>query len=129
MCRMRDGAYSQTYSETPAAQIMLTRLNPGDTYNFTMALVSGTTWEFVVNDTLIQEKPGRSTETLSGLFDTTSTTCNEGADFGLETLTAWGGNVGITNMISIPMVMSFQVNGQWSEPSSFSVRVDWRELG
>ena len=36
-------------------------LIPGDTYNFTMALVSGTTWEFVVNDTLIQGKPGRST--------------------------------------------------------------------
>ncbi len=89
-------------------------LIPGDTYNFTMALAYGTTWEFLVNGTLIPE-PG-----LSGAFDTTTTSCNEGADLGLETLTAWGGNVAITNTISIPMVMSFQVNGQWTEPSSFS---------
>ncbi len=97
-------------------------LIPGDTYNFTMALVSDTTWEFVVNDTLIPEP------NLSGLFNTTTTTCNEGADLGLETLTAWGGNVAITNIISIPMVMSFQVNGQWSEPSSFqfgSIGENW----
>ena len=47
---------------------------------------------------------------------------------GLKRSTAWGGNVGITNMISIPMVMSFQVNGQWSEPSSFqfgSIGENW----
>src|SRR5271157_43453 len=97
-------------------------LVPGDTYNFTMALVSGTTWEFVVNDTLIQEP------NLSGLFNTTTTICNGGADLGLETLTAWGGNVGITTMIGIPMVLSFRVNGQWSEPSSFqfgSIGENW----
>ncbi len=28
-------------------------LIPGDTYNFTMALAYGTTWEFLVNGTLI----------------------------------------------------------------------------
>jgi hypothetical protein len=97
-------------------------LIPGDTYNFTMAVVSGTTWEFVVNNTLIQEPA------LTGLFNTTTTVSNEGAALGLETLSAWGGSIGITNAISIPMVMSFLINGQWTEPDSFqfgSIGENW----
>lgn len=89
-------------------------LVPGDTYNFTMALVSGTTWEFTVNGTLIPEG------SLTGLFNTTTSVANEGTALGLETLTAWGGNVNITNSIKIPVMTSFRVNNRWSEPSSFS---------
>jgi hypothetical protein len=89
-------------------------LLPGRTYNFTMAQVSGTNWEFAVNGTLIQEG------SLTGLFNTTTTVANEGTDLGLETLTAVGGNVNVTNMIKIPVMASFRVGGKWTEASSFT---------
>jgi hypothetical protein len=89
-------------------------LVPGDTYNFTMALISGTTWEFSVNGTAIQEG------SLTGFFNTTSSVANEGADLGLETLTWWGGNVNITSMIRVPIIMSFLVDSKWSEPKNFA---------
>ncbi len=89
-------------------------LTPGDTYNFTMAVVSGTTWEFSVNGTAIQES------TLTGFYDTTTSSANEGASLGLETLTSWGANVNITSLITVPVVGSFLVNGKWSEPNAFA---------
>ena len=89
-------------------------LIPGDMYNFTMATVTGTTWEFVVNGTLIQEN------SLTGLFNTTSTVANGGTVLGLETLTAWGGNVNITNEIRVPVMASYRMHGEWSEPTSFA---------
>lgn len=92
------------------------QLVPGDTYNFTMALVSDTTWEFVVNGTRIQAG------SFSGLFNTTSSVSDEGAGLSIETFTAWGGNVNITSQIVMPVVMRFLVDGQWSEPSSFEFR-------
>jgi hypothetical protein len=98
------------------------QLIPGDTYNFTMAVTSGTTWEFSVNGTAIQGGA------FKGFYDTTTPDSNDGmgvvvsggAYLGLETLASWGGNVGITNLITIPVMSSFRVNGRWSEPSSFS---------
>ena len=97
------------------------KLIPGDTYNFTMALVSGTTWEFSVNGTAIQGK------NFNGFYDTTTSDSNDGMGvsvggevLGLETLSSWGGNVRITNPISIPVMSSFRVNGRWSEPNSFA---------
>jgi hypothetical protein len=98
------------------------KLIPGDTYNFTMALVSGTTWEFSVNGTAIQSG------NFKGFYDTTTPDSNGGMGvavpggeyLGLETLASWGGNVGITNLVSIPVMSSFRVNGRWSEPSSFA---------
>ena len=98
------------------------RLIPGDTYNFTMAVVSGTTWEFSVNGTAIQGGD------FKGFYDTTTPGSNDGmgvvvaggAYLGLETLASWGGNVGIANLITIPVMSSFRVNGVWSEPKSFS---------
>ena len=98
------------------------QLIPGDTYNFTMAVVSGTTWEFSVNGTAIQAG------NFKGFYDTTTRDSNDGMGvvvaggmyLGLETLASWGGNVGITNLITIPVISSFRVNGVWSEPKSFS---------
>jgi len=97
------------------------RLIPGDTYNFTMAVASGTTWEFSVNGTAIQGG------NFKGLYDTTSYSNNGmglavagGESLGLETLASWGGNVGISNPITIPVMSSFRVNGTWSEPRSFA---------
>jgi hypothetical protein len=98
------------------------QLIPGDTYNFTMAVVSGTTWEFSVNGTAIQGG------NFKGFYDTTTSTSNDGMGIvvaggeylGLETLASWGGNVGIANLIAIPVMSSFRVNGRWSEPSSFA---------
>jgi len=100
------------------------KLIPGDTYNFTMAVVSGTTWEFSVNGTAIQGG------NFKGFYDTTTPDSNdgmgvaipEGAGLGLETLSSWGGNVGITNPITIPVMSSFRVNGKWSEPRSFAFK-------
>jgi len=97
-------------------------LIPGDTYNFTMAVVSGTTWEFSVNGTAIQDG------NFKGFYDTTTSDSNDGRGvavpggeyLGLETLASWGGNVGINNPIVIPVMSSFRVNGKWSEPSSFA---------
>jgi len=97
------------------------RLVPGDTYNFTMAVASGTTWEFSVNGTAIQGG------NFKGFYDTTSYS-NEGMGLaipggealGLETLPSWGGNVGISNPITVPVMSSFRVNGRWSEPTSFA---------
>jgi hypothetical protein len=98
------------------------RLIPGDTYNFTMAVVSGTTWEFSVNGTAIQGG------NFKGFYDTTTPDSNDGMGvavpageyLGLETLSSWGGNVGITNPITIPVMSSFRINGKWSEPRSFA---------
>jgi hypothetical protein len=98
------------------------KLIPGDTYNFTMAVVSGTTWEFSVNGTAIQGG------NFKGFYDTTTADSNDGMGvavpggeyLGLETLASWGGNVGITNPITIPVMSSFRVNGRWSEPRSFA---------
>jgi len=100
------------------------KLIPGDTYNFTMAVVSATTWEFSVNGTAIQGG------NFKGFYDTTTPDSNdgmgvaipEGAGLGLETLSSWGGNVGITNPITIPVMSSFRVNGKWSEPRSFAFK-------
>ncbi|MGC9145775.1 MAG: InlB B-repeat-containing protein, partial [Nitrososphaeria archaeon] len=92
-------------------------LIPGKNYNFTMALVSGTTWEFLVNGTLIREG------NLTGLFNVTTSIANSGADLGLETLTAWGGNVNITNLITIPVAMSFRVKNGWTEQNNLSLDV------
>ena len=97
------------------------KLIPGDTYNFTMALVSGTTWEFSINGTAMQGK------NFKGFYDTTTSDSNDGMGvsvggevLGLETLSSWGGNVRITNPIIIPVMSSFRVNGRWSEPNSFA---------
>ena len=106
-------SFSNVIGNSPVVVDTNYPLVPGETYNFTMSCIYNTTWELAVNGTPING-------TLPGFLNTTSSFCNEGADLGLETLTAWGGNVGITNMINIPTVMSFQVNGQWSVPSSFS---------
>jgi len=97
------------------------RLIPGDTYNFTMAVASGTTWEFSVNGTAIQGG------NFKGFYDTTAYS-NDGMGLavpggealGLETLASWGGNVGISNPIAIPVMSSFRVNGTWSEPRNFA---------
>ena len=107
-------AFSNIFGSTPPYVDLNYPLTPGDTYNFTMMLVSDTTWEFAVNGTQIQE------DGVTGFLNTTSSVSNGGADLGLETLTAWGGNVGITNLISVPTVMTFLVNGEWSEPGSFA---------
>jgi hypothetical protein len=85
-------------------------LTAGDTYNITMALASGTTWESFLNGQCTGEA-NLGTNVAGG--------SNAGAGFGLETLTAKGGNVNITNEISIPEMMSLQVDGVWSEPSGF----------
>jgi hypothetical protein len=90
-------------------------LIPGDTYNFTMALVSGTTWEWVLNGTLINEGGN-----LTGLFDAHTTYANCGANFGMEGLPWYGGSVNITSMIRAPMMLSFRVNGHWTEPKSMA---------
>ena len=82
-------------------------LIPGDYYNFTMELISNTTWAFLVNGVPIREGA------LSGYFNTTSAIANSGADLGLETLTDWGASVNITNPIDIPLAMEFRVNGRW----------------
>lgn len=90
-------------------------LIPGDVYNFTMVLIGNTTWAFLVNGTRIVEG------NLTGYFNTTSTVANEGADLGLETLTAATDGVNITNEIFIPSMMEFKVNGTWTKPASLSV--------
>jgi len=106
------------------------QLIPGDTYNFTMAVVSGTTWEFSVNGTAIQGG------NFKGFYDTGTSDANNdagvvvsgGSYLGLETLASWGGNVGITDLITIPVMSSFRVGGRWSEPTSFafnSVGENW----
>ncbi len=97
------------------------KLIPGDTYNFTMALISGTTWEFSVNGTAIHG------ENFKGFYDTTTSDSNDGRGvalggevLGLETLSSWGGSVGIRNLVILPVMSSFRVNGRWSEPNSFA---------
>ena len=91
-------------------------LVPGDTYNITLALASGTTWEALLNGQCTQEA------------DLGTNSANGPATLGLETLTAKGGNVAVTNEITLPVMTSFLVNGKWSEPSSFafgSVGENW----
>ena len=95
--------------------VLLDPLISGDLYNFTMALVGNTTWAFLVNGTRIVEG------NLTGYFNTTTATANEGADLGLETLTAGAEGINITNEISIPLMMKFKVNGVWTEPASLNI--------
>ena len=90
-------------------------LIPGDIYNFTMVLKNSTTWAFLVNGTNIVEGD------LTGYFNTTSAVANEGADLGLETLTAATDSVNITNEILIPSMMEFKINGTWTKPTSLRV--------
>ena len=90
-------------------------LIPGDIYNFTMALKNNTTWAFLVNGTNIVEGD------LTGYFNTTSAVANEGADLGLETLTAATDSVNITNEILIPSMTEFKINGTWTKPTSLRV--------
>jgi len=82
---------------------------PGDTYNITMAVSSGTTWESLLNGT------------VTGTANLQSTYANEGADLGLETLPARGGSVNITNPIQIPIAMEFKVDGKWIQPSGLEL--------
>jgi hypothetical protein len=81
-------------------------LIPGDTYNFTMALVSGTTWESLLNGTLTE------------LVNLHSTYANCGGNYGMETLPWYGGSVNITNMIHTPVMLRFKVNGTWTAPNA-----------
>ncbi len=92
-------------------------LIPGEIYNFTMVLKDNTTWAFLVNGTNIVEGD------LTGYFNTTSAIANEGADLGLETLTAATDGVNITNEILIPSMMEFKINGTWTKPTSLRVMV------
>ena len=79
-------------------------LVPGDTYNFTMALVSGTTWESLLNGTLTQ------------LVNLHSSYANCGGNYGMETLPWWGGSVNITNLVRTPVMLKFKVIGVWIAP-------------
>lgn len=83
-------------------------LVPGDTYNITMALTSGTTWESFLNGT------------VTGHADLNTRFASGPVTLGVETVTAKGGNVNITNEIRIPVAASFRVNGRWFEPASFT---------
>jgi hypothetical protein len=126
-------AFMEMFSNIPSVRNCITcntsgpiisnyKLISGDTYNFTMAVVSGTTWEFSVNGTAIQGG------NFKGFYDTTTSDSNDGMGvaipggeyLGLETLSSWGGTVGIINPIAIPVMSSFRVNGRWVEPSSFA---------
>lgn len=102
-------AIYETFSDTYGSPFANSnyRLIPGDTYNFTMAVVSGTTWEFTVNGTAIsQEGAG------NGFWSTTAT-ANGGENFGFEGLPDSGGNINVTNLIDVPVAMSLRVDGKW----------------
>jgi len=108
----RDGSFSGgSYCNGIPLQPGPIKLVPGNTYTIAMALASGTTWESLLNGQCIGEAD-LGTNTAGGTSGP--------ATLGLETLTAEGGTVAITNEISIPVITSFQVNGQWSQASDFS---------
>ena len=81
----------------------------GDTYNFTMAVESGTTWESLLNGS------------VTGSVNLPTSYANEAADLGLETLPARGGDVNITNPIAIPLAMEFRVGGHWVKPAGLEL--------
>jgi len=91
-------------------------LKPGATYNFTMTVLSGDTWEFMVNNTPIGEG------NLTGFMNLTAY-ADSGADLGFETLAAWGGNINVTNPVTVPVAMSFKVGGRWLEQPNLSLDV------
>lgn len=92
---------------------------PGDTYTITMALASGTTWESLLNGQCTGEAD-LGTNNAGG--------ANAPATLGLETLTAKGGNVGIANEISLPVMTSFRVDGKWSRAKQLHLQERRREL-
>ncbi len=94
-------------------------LTPGDAYNFTMSLVNNTTWEFAANGIPIIETG------LPGYYNTTTASINWNFELGLETITSIAPSVNITNMISIPKMFEFLVNGRWvmATGASFSSSV------
>ncbi|GGI80591.1 hypothetical protein GCM10007112_16760 [Vulcanisaeta souniana JCM 11219] len=108
------GVFSSFYPNVGGTDYNYSLL-PGHTYNFTMALVSGTTWEFLVNGTLIAE------ENLTGIYNLGSPIANMGADLGFETLTAWGGSINITNVIDVPVAMSFRIGSAWVETTNLTL--------
>lgn len=108
------GIFSNIFGNPGGADLNYS-LIPGDIYNFTMVLIGNTTWAFLVNGTKIVEG------NLTGYFNTTSAMANDGADLGLETLTAATDSINITNEILIPSMMEFKVNGTWTKPMSLSV--------
>jgi hypothetical protein len=83
-------------------------LIPGDTYNFTMAVVSRTMWEFTVNGTAISGYQG------NGFWNTTET-ANGGEAFAIEGFQPDCGNLAITSLIDVPDAMSLRVNRNWME--------------
>ncbi|AAY81159.1 PKD domain-containing protein [Sulfolobus acidocaldarius] len=93
-------------------------LVPGDIYNFTMAYVGNGDWAFLVNGTPIIE-PG-----LPGYIHTGTTYANGGEDFGIETLTAFTSSYNITNLVEVPSMMLFKVNGTWVEPNGLDFIVN-----
>jgi len=82
-------------------------LVPGQTYNFSMTLVSNTTWEFAINGIPIAG-PGST-----GYYNTRTATINGGFDLGLESFLGTGTSVNITNTIHIVKMFEFRVNGKW----------------
>ncbi len=106
-------------------------LIPGDIYNFTMALISNTTWGFLINGTPIIE-PG-----LTGYLNTTTTYSNGGFDLGFEVLTeARVGSENATSFIPNPVTviqgMEMKVGNQWIKVPNLGLGVigeNWWTIG
>ncbi|QGA53976.1 hypothetical protein GFS03_04985 [Sulfolobus sp. E5-1-F] len=106
-------------------------LIPGDIYNFTMALISNTTWGFFVNGTPIVE-PG-----LNGYINTKTTYSNGGFTLGFEVLTEariWSENATsfIPNPVTVIQGMEMKIGNQWVKVPNLGLGVvgeNWFSIG
>lgn len=106
-------------------------LIPGDIYNFTMALISNTTWGVFINGTPI------ICPEFNGYFNATTTCSNGGFDLGFEVLTeARIGSENATCFISNPVTviqgMEMKIGNQWVKVPNLGMGVigeNWWTIG
>ncbi len=94
-------------------------LVPGHTYAFTMEQLSGDTWGFFVNNTLIT---GSTPTIQNGTYTFSSAQANSNADSAVETFVDQGGGLpNVTNPVHILKMMQFKENGKWVDQPSLDL--------
>ncbi|MCL5800885.1 MAG: hypothetical protein M1341_06220 [Candidatus Thermoplasmatota archaeon] len=97
-------------------------LIPGHAYNFTIELMSGTTWGYFVNGIPINDTG------IGYEWNMTTTTAQPGV-VGIETQSFNAPTLNLTSPVIIPVASSFRYNGKWyishDEYLSSGVSEDW----
>jgi hypothetical protein len=106
-------------SSAPGGQDYNYPLVPGDRYTFTMKEERGDTWEFLVDNTLIETS---WPSTLNGTYPLGTPYGSQNADFAVESFPSQGGGFpNVATPIRVDSAMQFEVDGKWEGAESLAL--------